>query len=140
MEAPGIDPGTSRMLSERSTIWATPPVTVTVRKAKFWDRLIVRHSLSSRAGMCARVPGWTMRGHSSCEHLPDLAAARQCIVLDDLPAKESESCVYRSCDYLIYRRLLLNCGYRLFYNWVRSGLFFWNCLPMNIFYIYFYVI
>ena len=22
---PGIDPGTSRMLSERSTIWATPP-------------------------------------------------------------------------------------------------------------------
>ena len=25
MEAPGIDPGTSRMLSERSTIWATPP-------------------------------------------------------------------------------------------------------------------
>ena len=26
MEAPGIDPGTSRMLSERSTIWATPPI------------------------------------------------------------------------------------------------------------------
>ena len=26
MDAPGIDPGTSRMLSERSTIWATPPV------------------------------------------------------------------------------------------------------------------
>ena len=26
MEAPGIDPGTSRMLSERSTIWATPPL------------------------------------------------------------------------------------------------------------------
>ena len=26
LEAPGIDPGTSRMLSERSTIWATPPV------------------------------------------------------------------------------------------------------------------
>ena len=26
VEAPGIDPGTSRMLSERSTIWATPPV------------------------------------------------------------------------------------------------------------------
>ena len=25
MEAPGIDPGTSRMLSERSTIWASPP-------------------------------------------------------------------------------------------------------------------
>ena len=25
MEMPGIDPGTSRMLSERSTIWATPP-------------------------------------------------------------------------------------------------------------------
>ena len=25
MEAPGIEPGTSRMLSERSTIWATPP-------------------------------------------------------------------------------------------------------------------
>ena len=25
VEAPGIDPGTSRMLSERSTIWATPP-------------------------------------------------------------------------------------------------------------------
>ena len=28
VEAPGIDPGTSRMLSERSTIWATPPVMV----------------------------------------------------------------------------------------------------------------
>ena len=26
MEAPGIDPGNSRMLSERSTIRATPPV------------------------------------------------------------------------------------------------------------------
>lgn len=25
VEAPGIDPGTSGMLSERSTIWATPP-------------------------------------------------------------------------------------------------------------------
>ncbi len=26
MENPGIDPGTSRMLSERSTIWANPPL------------------------------------------------------------------------------------------------------------------
>ena len=26
LEMPGIDPGTSRMLSERSTIWATPPL------------------------------------------------------------------------------------------------------------------
>ena len=26
MEDPGIDPGTSRMLSERSTIWASPPL------------------------------------------------------------------------------------------------------------------
>ena len=26
VEDPGIDPGTSRMLSERSTIWASPPV------------------------------------------------------------------------------------------------------------------
>ena len=25
MEDPGIDPGASRMLSERSTIWARPP-------------------------------------------------------------------------------------------------------------------
>ena len=25
LEMPGIDPGTSHMLSERSTIWATPP-------------------------------------------------------------------------------------------------------------------
>ena len=25
LEDPGIDPGTSRMLSERSTIWANPP-------------------------------------------------------------------------------------------------------------------
>ena len=25
MEDPGIDPGTSHMLSERSTIWASPP-------------------------------------------------------------------------------------------------------------------
>ena len=30
MEAPGIYPGTSRMLSERSTILATPPVYITV--------------------------------------------------------------------------------------------------------------
>ena len=30
LEAPGIDPGTSRMLSERSTIWATPPQWVTI--------------------------------------------------------------------------------------------------------------
>ena len=28
MEAPGIDPGTSRMLSERSAIWATPPIEI----------------------------------------------------------------------------------------------------------------
>ena len=28
MENPGIDPGTSRMLSERSTIWANPPILV----------------------------------------------------------------------------------------------------------------
>ena len=27
LENPGIDPGTSRMLSERSTIWANPPNT-----------------------------------------------------------------------------------------------------------------
>ena len=26
LEAPGIDPGTSYMLSKRSTIWATPPI------------------------------------------------------------------------------------------------------------------
>ena len=26
LENPGIDPGTSRMLSERSTIWASPPL------------------------------------------------------------------------------------------------------------------
>ena len=32
MEAPGIDPGTSRMLSERSTIWATPPFLVKTEK------------------------------------------------------------------------------------------------------------
>ena len=30
MEVPGIDPGTSRMLSERSTIWATPHDSVTL--------------------------------------------------------------------------------------------------------------
>ena len=30
MEEPGIDPGTSRMLSERSTTWATPPDTLYV--------------------------------------------------------------------------------------------------------------
>ena len=32
MEAPGIDPGTSRMLSEHSTIWATPPVVLKYKK------------------------------------------------------------------------------------------------------------
>ena len=30
LEAPGIDPGTSHMLSERSTIWATPPVDINI--------------------------------------------------------------------------------------------------------------
>ena len=30
VENPGIDPGTSRMLSERSTIWANPPETLEV--------------------------------------------------------------------------------------------------------------
>ena len=34
LEAPGIDPGTSRMLSERSTIWATPPL---VHLDCFWQ-------------------------------------------------------------------------------------------------------
>ena len=29
VEDPGIDPGTSRMLSERSTIWANPPCCLT---------------------------------------------------------------------------------------------------------------
>ena len=28
LEMPGIDPGTSRMLSGRSTIWATPPMII----------------------------------------------------------------------------------------------------------------
>ena len=32
LEMPGIDPGTSRMLSERSTIWATPPSMATVNE------------------------------------------------------------------------------------------------------------
>ena len=35
LEMPGIDPGTSRMLSERSTIWATPPW-YHVKKCSFW--------------------------------------------------------------------------------------------------------
>ena len=34
LEAPGIDPGTSRMLSERSTIWATPPLMMSI--PPFW--------------------------------------------------------------------------------------------------------
>ena len=34
MEDPGIDPGTSRMLSERSTIWANPP-TLTLSLSEF---------------------------------------------------------------------------------------------------------
>ena len=35
MEAPGIDPGTSRMLSERSTIWATPPIQIQLLFSNF---------------------------------------------------------------------------------------------------------
>ncbi len=31
LEVQGIDPRTSRMLSERSTIWATPPLFVNLR-------------------------------------------------------------------------------------------------------------
>ena len=39
LEAPGIDPGTSRMLSERSTIWATPPTSYELSNG--WIYLIV---------------------------------------------------------------------------------------------------
>ena len=54
LEVPGIDPGTSRMLSERSTIWATPPLltawdmwskgskyTVFIRLGNTWKQLEV---------------------------------------------------------------------------------------------------
>ena len=38
LEIPGIDPGTSHMLSERSTTWANSPVVVSVVCiiVKFW--------------------------------------------------------------------------------------------------------
>ncbi len=36
MEIPGIDPGTSRMLSERSTIWAKPPDGMHLHKSLYW--------------------------------------------------------------------------------------------------------
>ena len=69
LEAPGIDPGTSRMLSERSTIWATPPFLFTpklfilvflkykqefcksiVSKEKSWNNVSVyRHVLPIQA-------------------------------------------------------------------------------------------
>lgn len=39
MEDPGIDPGTSRMLSERSTMWASPPLVWSVRYFR-GDRLL----------------------------------------------------------------------------------------------------
>ncbi len=32
MEMQGIDPRTSRMLSERSTIWATSPIQISIGK------------------------------------------------------------------------------------------------------------
>ena len=35
MENTGIDPVTSRMLSERSTIWANSPLNIIVRSALF---------------------------------------------------------------------------------------------------------
>ena len=42
MENPGIDPGTSHMLSERSTTWANSPVqlceSITVRTDKSYRR------------------------------------------------------------------------------------------------------
>ena len=41
MEAPGIDPGTSRMLSERSTIWATPPTFYNVLILYFYIHLLL---------------------------------------------------------------------------------------------------
>ena len=34
MENPGIDPSTSRMQSERSTVWANPPVLENLGKKK----------------------------------------------------------------------------------------------------------
>ena len=34
LENPGIDPGTSRMLSERSAIWANPPFRYCIEKNK----------------------------------------------------------------------------------------------------------
>ena len=39
MENPGIDPGTSRMLSGRSTIWANPPEHVS--HSKFMSEITV---------------------------------------------------------------------------------------------------
>ena len=39
MEMPGIDPGTSRMLSGRSTIWATPPWSFNILVRPYFTRL-----------------------------------------------------------------------------------------------------
>ena len=52
LEMPGIDPGTSRMLSGRSTIWATPP----------WWRDILVQSYSSRLSLVMQVCAWVEKG------------------------------------------------------------------------------
>ena len=44
MEAPGIDPGTSRMLSERSTIWATSPWLVLLTRFVYFNVLFTCHT------------------------------------------------------------------------------------------------
>ncbi len=40
LETPGIDPGTSRMQSERSSIWATPPLLVDFYPSIIIDRIV----------------------------------------------------------------------------------------------------
>ena len=59
LENPGIDPGTSRMLSERSTIWASPPLILVSRKFSAFKTISYFYWRHYKAKFCAWSPNTT---------------------------------------------------------------------------------
>ena len=70
VEDPGIDPGTSRMLSERSTIWASPPslelfvirIAITVERVQLWNLWMLGAKFAQ-----LHTPHFTVRTFECCE-------------------------------------------------------------------------
>ena len=59
LENPGIDPGTSRMLSERSTIWASPPLIPVSKKFSVFKTISYFYWRHYKAKFCAWSPNTT---------------------------------------------------------------------------------